>query len=80
MNNDVMEILKSIPKDKAKDLIKLAAKEENAEGIAKLARANGIALSDEQATAILKAFSEKVEVAGDDLDKVSGGSACECGK
>ncbi len=76
MDLEVMEILKAVPKDKAKELIKLAAKEENAAGIVKIANDNGITLTEEQAQAVLKAFSEKLEVAGDDLDKVSGGGSC----
>ncbi len=76
MDLEVMEILKDVPKDKAKELIKLAAKEENAAGIVKIANDNGITLTEEQAQAVLKAFSEKLEVAGDDLDKVSGGGSC----
>jgi len=76
VNAEVMEILKNIPKDKVKDLIQLASKEENVEGIVKIANDNGIKITNEQAEAVLKAFSEKVAVSGDDLDKVSGGSSC----
>ncbi len=73
MNAEVMDILKKFPQDKVKEIIKLASKEENAAGITKIAESYGVSISEEQADTVLKAISEKVEVKGDDLDKVSGG-------
>ena len=79
MDKSVIELMKSIPKDKVEDLIKLASKAENAEAIMELAKNAGIKVSVEQAEAVLKAFSEKAAVSDDDLDKFSGGSDCgEC--
>lgn len=78
MDTKVVELMKSIPKDKVEGLIKLASKAESADAIMELAKNAGIEITGEQAEGVLKAFSEKVAVSDDDLDKVSGGDACAC--
>lgn len=76
MDKSLIALLKSIPKDKREDIVKLAGKAETKEQVLELAKKVGIDVSDEQAESILKAFSEKAAVSDDDLDKVSGGSSC----
>ena len=73
MDNQVTELLKSIPKDELPELIKAASKAVDIDQILALAKEKGIAITNEQAEAVLKAFSEKVSLSADDMDNVSGG-------
>ena len=79
MDSKVIELLKSLPKEKLAELTKEASKASSKADIVDIASKVGVSVSDEQADAVLKAFSENVAVEGDDLDNVSGGcNTSEC--
>lgn len=78
MDKKVIELMKSIPKDKLDELTKAAAKATSKEQIVEIGQKVGINVTDDQADAVLKAFSEAVSVKGEALDAVSGGCHVEC--
>ncbi len=78
MDKKVLELMKAIPKAKLAELTKLAAKAVSKEEILEIAKKEGIAITLEQAEAVLNAFSEAVSVKGEALDAVSGGCGSQC--
>ena len=73
MDKQLTELLKSIPEDKLPELIKAASKAVDKEKLFALANEAGLSITEEQAEAVLKAFSEKVSLSSDDMDNISGG-------
>lgn len=75
-NDDVKkveELLTLIPKDQFEDIVKAASKAQTADDIKAIAREFEVELSDEQATLLLRMYSEAIDLPLEYLESVSGG-------
>ena len=74
MNKELLTILKDVPDEKKKELVRLASKTSNADEVLELAKKNGIEITKEQAETIITSFKDDSKISLDELDAVAGGN------